>query len=95
MVVRITKDDKIFVDGTEKLLKDIDSSFLNDIFSKLLKKQASIEFEDDEEYGYVGKLFLEIKNATSEDGQFYKEYNDLRQDFNDVNKQEKELNDTL
>lgn len=95
MVVRITNDDKIFVDGTEKPLKDIDSSFLNELFIKLLKKQASIEFEDDEKYGYVGKMFLEIKNAASEDSQFYKEYNDLRHDFNDINNKEKELNDTL
>ncbi len=91
MVVKITKEDLILIDGIEKQIKDIDSAFLNSLFFELLKKTSSIIIEDENNCGYVGKMFLDLKKATSDDSDFSKEYNSIKKDYNDLKQLESEL----
>ena len=85
MVVKIDKDDKLFIDNIEYEIKSIDSKLLKNIFMKALKKEASIEVENEENCGYLGRLFLEIKNCTAGDSDFYKKYNELKETYHEIN----------
>lgn len=91
MVVKVDKNDVIRVDGTTKNITDINESFLNALFLSLLKKESLIEIEDEEKCGYVGKLFLELKNACNENGDFYKNYNEIRNQYQELQEEEKKM----
>lgn len=91
MVVKINKNDELFVDGAMKQIKDIDSQFLDSLFLELLRKNSSIIIEDENNCGYLGRLFIEIRNAAKPESDFYIKYNELKDEYNKVIKEEKQL----
>lgn len=93
MVINVNKQDIVFVDGVAKDIADINETFLNNLFLSLLKKESSIIVEDEEKCGYIGKLFLELKSACDENSAFYKAYNEIRNQYQEVQENEKKLKD--
>jgi len=93
MVINVNKQDIVHVDGVITDITDINETFLNKLFLSLLKKESSIEVEDEEKCGYIGKLFLELKSACDESSDFYKAYNEIRNQYQEIQENEKKLID--
>ena len=85
MVVRIDTENKVYVDEKEYQPNDINSTFLNELFVSLLKKESTIVFDDEAKAKNLGELFLAIRDETSENSEFYNTYMEYKKINDEIN----------
>ena len=94
MNIEINKTGKLLVDGVEKDISEIDSSFLENIVDLGLKKEVIYKFEKDDTNPLVA-LFKSIENLTKPDSEFVKELDKISKDRDNVKKKLENLSETI